>query len=118
MVLVVDDDINSREALAFLIGQDGYRVVTAVNGADALSRLRGARSIRPSVILLDLIMPVMTGEELCCARRGYVELADIPIVLFSADAAATSIAASLGVECLPKSGSVDELLGVIRRHCD
>src|SRR5437764_280073 len=61
VVLVVDDDPGIREALADLLGEEGYRVVTAMNGVEALDKLREPSQARPCVILLDLMMPFMNG---------------------------------------------------------
>ena len=60
-VLLVEDDLDIRQSMRFLLELDGFKVVTAANGAQALSQLR--RGLRPCVILLDLMMPIMDGFE-------------------------------------------------------
>ena len=57
-VLVVDDDASIRELLSTALEDDGYEVVPAINGADALSV---CERWRPDVIVLDLMMPIMDG---------------------------------------------------------
>jgi CheY-like chemotaxis protein len=84
MLLVVDDDPAIRETLADLLQDEGYVVMTAINGKEALTRLR-AGSARPCVILLDLMMPVMSGAEFYAEMRSDPALADIPVVVISAE---------------------------------
>src|SRR4029453_111091 len=61
-VLVVDDDPDIRETLRFVLEDAGYPVYCAENGREALQVLEGAKH-RPGLILLDLMMPIMSGEE-------------------------------------------------------
>ncbi len=80
-VLVVEDHADLREMLAVLLESEGYEVQTAGNGAEALTSLSEAR---PSVILLDLMMPVMSGDEF---RRRQLEdprYRDVPVICMSA----------------------------------
>src|SRR5262249_55915041 len=67
-VLVVEDDAATRGALVALLGQQGYATAGARNGAEALAYLRAHAP--PRVILLDLMMPVMDGQQFLWARRG------------------------------------------------
>ncbi len=82
-VLVIEDDANSREVIRALLGELGYEVRTAANGADGLHSLH---AWRPDVILLDLFMPDMDGWEFRREQEGMGELATIPVVLLSAAA--------------------------------
>ena len=81
-VLVVEDDDDVREALLLLLGDDGVHAVGATDGRDALEKIRGG--LHPSLILLDLMMPVMDGERFLHARKADPELAAIPVVVVSA----------------------------------
>ena len=83
-VLVVEDDGDLREALAECLRFEGYDVVEAVDGADALARLR--RGARPALIILDLVMPRMDGRQLLAAMRVDADLAGIPVVLATGNA--------------------------------
>jgi two-component system chemotaxis response regulator CheY len=83
-ILLVEDDIDVREALVEALRDKGYEVDTAVDGLQALERLRGGA--RPGVILLDLMMPRMDGAEFRTAQRADPALAHLPVVLLSADA--------------------------------
>ena len=82
-VLVVDDDHDLREAVVELLEQNGYEAVPVCDGREALDYLVEARS-RPSVILLDLMMPVMDGLRFREEQLGRPEIADIPIVVMTA----------------------------------
>jgi len=85
-VLLVEDDGDMRAALAEILEDAGYQVLQAVNGQDALEKLRS--SDLPSVILLDLLMPVMNGWQFCEAWRSGQQAtsAHVPIVAMSAAA--------------------------------
>jgi CheY-like chemotaxis protein len=117
VVLVVDDDPAIREALADLLGDEGYHVVTAMNGVEALDKLRAPSQTRPCVILLDLMMPLMNGQQFFAAQQQDAALASIPIVLISADTGVRQKAASFGGEYLAKPVRIETVLEVIERHC-
>ena len=114
-VLVVDDDPDVRVLLETYLELEGFDVLTASNGRDALLRLRHTR---PSVILLDLMMPIMDGVEFRRQQQGQPLLRDIPVVCLSARHDAQQTAKRLGVaECLAKPFDLETLIGVLRRHC-
>ena len=81
-VLIIDDDDELRESLAEALSSEGYDVTVAANGREGLDRL--AKNLEnnqlPSVVLLDLLMPVMNGWEFCTAVKGDPATAGIPIV--------------------------------------
>jgi CheY-like chemotaxis protein len=114
-LLVVEDDITARELMSLLLAGEGYRVATAANGADALARLKD--SDRPSLILLDLNMPVMDGPTFC-ARRGTGGAADIPVVVLSSATDAEEQGRRLGaVRSLNKPVDTIELIDTVRHCC-
>jgi CheY-like chemotaxis protein len=80
-VLVIDDDFEIRLMLALTFEQAGYSVVTAASGAEGL---KAARLTRPSVIVLDLMMPVMDGHGFRARQRADPELGTIPVIVVSA----------------------------------
>jgi CheY-like chemotaxis protein len=80
-VLVVDDDTGVRELLTRSLSFEGFDVIEAANGQDALTQLRKGR--RPSVIVLDLRMPVMDGWAFRIAQRADPRIARIPVVILS-----------------------------------
>src|SRR5688500_18630867 len=77
-VLIVEDDAGIRDELAAILGQEGFDVVTARDGRDAIERLHWG--LRPAVILLDLRMNVMTGWEFRTEQKKDAAVADIPVI--------------------------------------
>ena len=110
-VLIVEDDPDSRNMLAALLGLHGYRTVTAANGLEALEL---ARRERPGVILLDLMMPVMDGQTFRREQLNDATLAGIPVVVLSAHAQTAELSRELGVAAhLLKPFDLDQLLRAI-----
>lgn len=116
-VLVVEDDLAIRQSLGEGLEEEGFDVWTAANGAEALALLRGG--VRPSAILLDLMMPVMDGWLFRQQQLDDPILRDIPVVVMSASGfSADTIRTQLGnVEVTPKPVRFFELLDVLRRAC-
>jgi signal transduction histidine kinase len=85
-LLLVEDDVSIRSALAEMLGDEGFTVTTADNGRDALDQLRSGTP--PDVIVLDLMMPVMDGWEFRVEQRADPLLATIPLLAMSADLSA------------------------------
>lgn len=116
-VLVVEDDSEIREILVELLEEHGYRATVAGNGLEALQRLRGD-GIKPCVILLDLMMPVMDGATFCTEMRRDPALAGIPVVVLSAYGHAFEEADLAGVKrFLAKPVDLHRLLGVVGEEC-
>ena len=116
LLLVVDDDPSIRESLADLLHDEGYTVMTAVNGKDALARLRASHAT-PCVILLDLMMPVMSGPEFYDELRNDPLLADIPIVVISADGNGLRKAQAMASEFIAKPVKIETVLSAVESHC-
>ena len=116
-LLLVDDDDAIRESLREALEEDGFEVVTAANGREALDRLRS--SPRPSAILLDLMMPVMNGWEFRDAQLSDPSLRAIPVLVISASgSSAQSLRLQLGdVELIPKPVPYGGLLKALGRAC-
>lgn len=81
-VLLVDDEHAILDALSGILEDEGFRVVTAGNGREALARLEEGPP--PDVALVDVMMPVMDGRELLREVQGDARWRDIPVVLMSA----------------------------------
>ncbi len=77
-VLVVDDDVKTVELVKIYLNRDGYRVLTAYNGNDALHI---ARQSHPDLIVLDLMLPGMNGLDVCRTLR---QESDVPIIMLTA----------------------------------
>jgi len=109
-ILVVDDDADIRESLAFLLEGEGYEVHTAADGRQALALLE--RIPCPALALVDLRMPVMDGVELIEAMRQDPRWARLPVVAFSA---ASTIAVPIDVPLLHKPVGVKLLLATVQQ---
>ena len=115
-VLVVDDDVDIREQLAELLGAEGYDVITARDGREALDRLHHGQ--RPSVILLDLGMPGMDGRALSVELKKDRRTRGIPVVLLSGLGSARDEARRLAAaDCLVKPVPFPTLLGTVQKFC-
>ena len=118
-VLVVEDDHDLRDALCSMLGESGYRARGAANGREALEYLRATAEHPPRVILLDLMMPVMSGSEFREEQLQDPRISSIPVVILSALVKADLFGASLGVaRTLRKPVSLDDLVHVVAGFCD
>jgi CheY-like chemotaxis protein len=81
-VMIVDDDVDIRRSIADALELEGYEVLQAADGREALQKLR--QNTRPAAIVLDLMMPGMNGWQFRDAQRNDPELADIPVIVASA----------------------------------
>ena len=108
-VLVVDDDPGIRESVTEVLSSEGYRVLEAADGVEALQRLDQLGE--PCVVLLDLAMPRMNGLELLTelSRRGEAA-ARVPVLVMSANAHPRELEFPQVVALLRKPFELDELL--------
>jgi two-component system alkaline phosphatase synthesis response regulator PhoP len=80
-ILVVDDEVYIVHILDFSLGMEGYEVVTALDGEQALEKVAQQK---PDLIVLDIMMPKLDGYETCKALKSREETKDIPVILLSA----------------------------------
>jgi two-component system, OmpR family, alkaline phosphatase synthesis response regulator PhoP len=80
-ILVVDDEIYIVHILDFSLGMEGYEVITALDGEQALEKLK---TEKPDLIVLDIMMPKLDGYEVCKAIKSSPETRHIPVILLSA----------------------------------
>jgi len=80
-ILVVDDEIYIVHLLDFSLGMEGYEVITALDGEQALENLK---TEKPDLIVLDIMMPKLDGYEVCKAIKSSPETRHIPVILLSA----------------------------------
>jgi CheY-like chemotaxis protein len=111
-LLVVDDEVGITEALNDLLSEEGFHVLVAGTGKEALERIAGKR---PDLILLDYMMPVMDGREVLNALQGDAVYRDIPVIMMSA-----MPRTSLPLDCQPvaflrKPFTIDRLLAEVNR---
>ncbi|RMD81949.1 MAG: response regulator [Candidatus Dadabacteria bacterium] len=81
MVVLVDDEPNIRETVAFILEAEGVEVET---GCDGVEGLEAVRRCKPKVVLLDVMMPRMDGYEVCRAIRSDPELAGVFVMILTA----------------------------------
>ncbi|MEW6556167.1 MAG: response regulator [Elusimicrobiota bacterium] len=80
-ILAIDDDAITLELLEFFLTRHKYEVTTATNGPDGIKK---AQALQPNLILLDVMMPMMDGIEVCKKLRADEKTAKIPILFLSA----------------------------------
>ena len=115
-ILVVEDDPDIRDALATVLESEGYDVMQASHGQEALGQLRASSSA--SLILLDLHMPVMNGWAFRTEQLRDPRLAAIPVVVVSADGMMPKRAAELGAAgYVGKPIDFERLLALVATHC-
>jgi CheY-like chemotaxis protein len=115
-ILIIDDSADVRDTLAELLDITGYEVECAANGQEALGQLRAG--VRPQLILLNLMMPVVNGWVFRQVQKQDPALASIPVVVMSAVEDLPSYERDLeAVACLRKPVDVEELLATIARIC-
>lgn len=119
-ILVVDDSLTVRRVMHRLLTREGYDVVLATDGVDALQQLRG---IRPDIVLLDIEMPRMDGFDLARHIRDMESMAGLPIIMITSRTAAKhrERAMELGVNAYLGKPYQDEVLlnlihGLIPKH--
>ncbi len=110
LVLVVDDDHDIRDTLTEALGVEGYSVISAMHGAQALERMR---ENRPDIVVLDLMMPVMDGPTFIAAKNGDPTLSDIPVLVVTAVARPQLEGATL---VMTKPFDLEEFLTAVARH--
>lgn len=112
-VLVVDDDEDIRDILGELLQEQGYAVLRAADGAAALDVLRAGR--RVCVIVLDLMMPGLSGWDFRAAQLRDPALAPIPVVVITASGAP---ATGLGdVRMIRKPLRFPDVVDAVKEHC-
>jgi CheY-like chemotaxis protein len=109
-VLVVDDEEDIRETLREVVEMGGCEAIVAANGADGLRLLA---KHRPCLVILDLLMPVMSGEQMLEAMRKQPDLAELPVVISTS----APERAPAGVPVLRKPLNLDALWELMRRSC-
>lgn len=114
-VLIAEDEPNIVTSLEFLMSQVGHEFRTAVNGEDAL---RLAAEFRPDLMLLDVMLPLKSGFEVCQTVRGNAALRNIRIIMLTAKGRETEVAKGLALGAdayITKPFATRELLDTVKR---
>ncbi len=116
-VLIDDDDPGIRFMLTDLLEEAGYHVADAAHGQEAITYLHTS-GIRPCMILLDLMMPIMNGRQFRTIQQQDPTFATIPVVVLSAVDDIKQAAGSIGAEALiAKPVDFDALLETVATYC-
>jgi CheY-like chemotaxis protein len=110
MILIVDDEILGGDTLRDALEDEGYRVVIARNGVEAMRQLATAP---PTLMILDLLMPGMHGNALYEEMQKSPQLAKIPVLVTTSD----PTRAPIGVPTLGKPLRLDKLLSLVALAC-
>ena len=110
-ILIVDDEQDIRETLEDFLSDEGFSVRSAADGEAAL-RVLGEPDL-PCVVILDLIMPVLDGNEVFQQMQANERLANVPVIVTTSDPSR----APAGVPLLKKPVSLQGLLAAIERFC-
>lgn len=114
-VLIADDEPNIVISLEFLMEKSGYEIRTVANGDDAL---RAAREFRPHLLLLDIMLPLKNGFEVCQVIRESPELKAVKIIMLTAKGRETEVAKGLALGAdayVTKPFATRELLEEVKR---
>jgi two-component system alkaline phosphatase synthesis response regulator PhoP len=114
-ILIADDEQNIVISIEFLLRREGFEVLVAGDGEEALAKVRGER---PDLVLLDVMMPKMNGFDVCQALRADPDLAGTRILMLTAKGRDTEVSKGLGLGAdgyMTKPFSTKELLAEVRK---
>ena len=115
MILVVDDNEIFSSALAAFLEKEGQTVQCAANGEEGLRWLANS-PIRPSLVLLDVVMPVLDGWTFLTEMRKNPRLVKVPVVIMSADSNLSERAKQLGAAAVVRKPVAPETFSRIVEH--
>lgn len=115
-VMVIDDSQTIRRTAETLLSREGYQVLTAVDGFEALARIA---EHQPDIMFIDIMMPRLDGYQVCALVKSNPRFAKVPVIMLSSkdglfDRARGRIVGS--DEYLTKPFTRDELIGAVRAH--
>jgi len=117
-ILVVDDELYIRNILDFALASEGFEVITAADGEQALQK---ALAVTPDLIVLDVMMPKLDGFEVCRAVKAKEETKHIPVILLTARDKEADRRRGEEVHCdayLTKPFSPNKLAEIVRTFLD
>jgi len=107
-IMVCDDDQGILDVLQMLLESEGYTVITEINSTNLIKEIIGNS---PNLILLDLWMPVLSGDQVLKAIRTHEKICHLPVIVLSASVDGNHIAITAGADgFVPKPFDLDELL--------
>lgn len=112
-ILIVDDESEIRDSIADFFVDEGFQVTTAANGEDAMRVLRDEALVLPDVIILDLLMPVLSGVDAYAQMQADPRLCGVPVIVATSDPSR----APVGTVTFRKPTRLDRLLGAVEQAC-
>ncbi|MCL5265960.1 MAG: response regulator [Chloroflexi bacterium] len=114
-VLVVDDDVSVAKLLATLLSEEGFEAIPITSGQRALEVARGTKL---DVILLDLMMPVVSGSMVCEQLKADDATKHVPVIIISGDGRVEEKARHLGAtDFILKPFDLDDVVNRVRKCC-
>lgn len=111
-IMVCDDDQGILDVLQMLLESEGYDVFTEINSTNLIKEIK---TELPDLLLLDLWMPVLSGDQVLKAIRATEEFENLPVIVLSASVDGSSIAGNAGAtDFVPKPFDMDDLIAKIR----
>lgn len=111
-ILVVDDDPDIVEVVATILNMEGYSVRRAYTGGECITQVQ---SLRPSLILLDLMLPDMNGKDVMKHLSQHDNFRDVPVIVLSAAKEAKDSAQEMGAKaCIEKPFDLQDLLTAVK----
>jgi CheY-like chemotaxis protein len=118
-ILIVEDDQDIRESLAQLLTEEGYGVLLACNGQEALDVLQSTENNLPGLILLDLMMPIKDGYEFRMEQKRHQKFGHIPAVVMTAASYLKGTEKLLDIpRVIRKPIDLDDLLQTVQGFCN
>jgi DNA-binding response OmpR family regulator len=118
IIIIVDDNTENLKVLGNVLKENGYKIAVAKSGADALILLE---NIKPSLILLDVMMPEMDGYMVCKQLKKNENWSEIPVIFLTARTETEDIVKGFeagGVDYISKPFNITELLARVKTHKD
>jgi twitching motility two-component system response regulator PilG len=115
-ILVVDDSATIRRSAETMLTSEGYEVITAENGFEALSKIT---RYQPNLIFVDIMMPRLDGYQTCAIIKNNAEFRDTPVVMLTSKDGLFDMARGRVVgsdQYLTKPFTREELLGAVKQH--
>lgn len=110
-ILVCDDDKGISEMLEMLLSDEGYEVSAEISSVQLLKRIE---NVKPDLVLLDIWMPVISGDQILRSMKANASLSHIPVLMYSASTEGKKIAEASGADAfIAKPFDIDRLLEMI-----
>lgn len=112
-VLLIEDEANIAEAIRFILARDGWQVSTHADGADAVAKVE---TLRPDILILDVMLPGKSGYEVLSQLRALPDFAGLRVLVLTAKGQGRTVAQDIGADMfMTKPFSNAEILAAVRQ---